>query len=149
MAKITTELTERPLDPSRAIEDAASDECGAIASFVGTVRSSASVPDRAKDRVLRLEYEAHPTLASEKLTAIAEEAAGKWDLAAVVALHRVGVCDLGEPTVVVVCAAPHRREALEACHWTIDEIKRSVPIWKREVYADGTSWVGAEGSNGS
>ena len=146
MARIRTELTNEPLDTAAAAAEVTSDDCGAVATFIGTVRDSASVPDRATDRVLRLEYEAHPTLAAERLEAIAREAAERWGLAAVVAIHRTGVCELGEPTVVVACSAPHRREALEACHWTIDELKRSVPIWKREVYADGTSWVGAEGS---
>jgi molybdopterin synthase catalytic subunit len=91
-----------------------------------------------------LEYEAHPTLASARMEEIAQEATTKWGLARVVAVHRTGRCALGEPTVVVACGAAHRAEALEACHWIIDEIKASVPIWKKEIYADGSSWVGSE-----
>ena len=60
-------------------------------------------------------------------------------------IHRVGRCSLGEPTVVIACSAPHRADALEACRWLIDELKESVPIWKKEIYEDGDAWVGDEG----
>jgi molybdopterin synthase catalytic subunit len=95
--------------------------------------------------VVRLDYEAHPELAATRLEEIGRDAADKWELLRVVAWHRTGACELGEPTVVVACSAPHRGDALEACRHVIDTIKATVPIWKREVYADGSSWVGAEG----
>lgn len=126
------------------IGDASDPSCGAVASFIGTVRESAAVPDNAAKSVTMLEYEAHPTLASARMEEIAHEATTKWGLERVVAVHRTGGCPLGEPTVVVACGAAHRAEALEACHWIIDEIKASVPIWKKEIYADGSSWVGSE-----
>jgi molybdopterin synthase catalytic subunit len=146
---IRTALSNGPLDPASLIAEVSDPTCGAIASFVGTVRSSASAAGHDADDVVRLEYEAHADLATTRLDEIAAEAVDRWGLQNVVAVHRVGVCDLGEPTVVVACAAPHRAEALAACHWTIDEIKRSTPIWKKEVFADGTSWVEAEGSSDS
>ena len=95
---------------------------------------------------MRLDYEAHPTLAHERLQSIAREAAERWGLDRVVAVHRTGACEIGEPTVVVACGAAHRAEALDACRWMIDTIKTTVPIWKREVYADGSAWIGAEGA---
>jgi molybdopterin synthase catalytic subunit len=133
------------LDVARAIADASAPSCGAVASFVGTVRESASVKDNADKSVTTLEYEAHPALAPTRIEEVAQEAAAKWSLERVVAIHRTGTCELGEPTVVIACGAAHRGDALEACHWLIDEIKATVPIWKKEIYADGSSWVGAEG----
>lgn len=142
---VMAQLSESPLDVARAITDVSDPECGGIASFVGTVRNSAAVGEHADKAVVRLEYEAHDELARARLNEIAEAATSKWDVRRLVAIHRLGSCELGEPTVVVACAAPHRGDALEACRWVIDEIKGSVPIWKKEVYADGSAWVGAEG----
>jgi molybdopterin synthase catalytic subunit len=142
---IATGLEAAPLDVAAAIADASTPEAGGMGIFIGTVRSTAAVAERADDQVVRLEYEAHPGLAAVRLSEIAGEAATKWDLLGVVARHRTGACELGEPTVVVACSAPHRAEALDACRWIIDEIKATVPIFKREVYAGGSSWVGAEG----
>ena len=120
-------------------------ENGGIGIFLGTVRISPAAEDHAKDEVVALDYEAHPQLAPARLQAICEEAAERWDVRRAVAIHRTGLCSLGEPTVVIACGAPHRKDALEACRWIIDEVKSSVPIWKREVYADGTAWVSPHG----
>ena len=144
MPFVKAAISPEPLDVASAIADATDPSCGAVASFVGTVRESAAVPDNAAKAVTMLEYEAHPTLAATRLEEIAREAVTKWALERVVAIHRIGSCDLGEPTVVISCGAAHRGDALDACHWLIDEIKASVPIWKKEIYADGSSWVGPE-----
>lgn len=141
MAEISAHVTTDPLDITSAIAAVTDPSCGAVAVFVGTVRESPA--GEASGPVTRLEYDAHPTLAGEKIHAIASSAATKWDLEKVVAIHRTGSCELGEPTVVVACSAPHRADALDACRWIIDEIKEGVPIWKREVYTDGSSWIGA------
>ena len=143
MAYVETGLTERALDVAAAVAAASSPDCGGIALFVGTVRTTPSTTREQGAPVIRLEYDAHPLLAAERIEAIAHEAAAKWDVRRVVAVHRTGACEAGEPTVVVACGAPHRDAALEACRWIIDTIKGSVPIWKREVFADGASWVGA------
>ncbi len=146
MAEVVAGLTEQPLAVNEAVDRVADPGCGAIAVFVGTVRDSAAVAGRQDKPVVRLEYDAHPELARAKLEESAERAAARWNIHKLVALHRTGVCGLGEPTVVIACSAPHRGDALEACRWLIDEIKRTVPIWKREVYSDGSEWVGAEGA---
>ena len=148
MAHLSAGVTGEPLDLSALVAAASAPECGGIGVFVGTVRSSAAAPEHADSPVVRLEYDAHPVLAPERMRAVAEEAATKWPLERVSAWHRTGPCDLGEPTVVVACGSAHRADALEACRWMIDEIKTTVPIWKREVYADGSSWIGAEGAQG-
>ena len=98
---------------------------------------------------MRLEYEAHPTLAPHRLEEIAREARSKWDLERVVTIHRTGPCDIGDVTVVVACSAAHRGEALDACRWCIDTIKATVPIWKKEIYSDGAAWVGAANEEAS
>lgn len=144
MAFVTATVSPEPLDVPGAIADASAPSCGAVASFVGTVRQSAAVPENADKPVTMLEYEAHPTLAASRMEELAREAVAKWALERVVAIHRIGTCELGEPTVVISCGAAHRGDALDACHWLIDEIKASVPIWKKEIYADGSSWVGPE-----
>jgi molybdopterin synthase catalytic subunit len=143
MAEIVTGIVGEPLDVAATIGASSDPALGGIAVFIGTVRDSASVGDNPEVHVTKLEYEAHPTLAEQRLRAIAEEATAKWDVRYVTALHRTGTCELGEPTVVVVCGAPHRGDALDACRWIIDTIKETVPIWKREVYseADGSAWV--------
>jgi molybdopterin synthase catalytic subunit len=144
VATINAGITPQPLDIPAAIAAVADPDCGGIGLFVGTVRVSAAVAANRDKSVTGLDYEAHPMLAPERLQALLEEAAAKWDLRHVVAKHRTGACELGEPTVVVACSAPHRGDALDACHWIIDGIKSTVPIWKRELYADGSDWVGAE-----
>jgi molybdopterin synthase catalytic subunit len=144
MADIKTAINDEPLDVAGALAAASGSEIGGVAAFVGTVRESPPVDGEAGRSVVRLEYDAHPTLAAERLRAIAEAAARRWDVLKVVAVHRTGACELGEPTVVVTCGAAHRADALDACKWIIDEVKSTVPIWKREVYADGSAWVGAD-----
>lgn len=145
MAEVTTRIEENPLDVTEAIASASAPESGGVGVFIGCVRVEAAAPGNEDKPVVRLDYEAHPTLASERLAAIARDAAARWALDRVVALHRTGTCELGEPTVMVACGAAHRAEALDACRWIIDTIKTTVPIWKREVYADGSAWLGSEG----
>jgi molybdopterin synthase catalytic subunit len=143
MAEVVSGIIDAPLDVGAALARSSDPALGGIAVFVGTVRESASVEGEAGNHVSQLEYEAHPTLAEEKLREVAEEAARKWDVRKVVAFHRTGVCELGEPTVVIVCGAPHRTDALEACRWIIDTVKETVPIWKREIYSEAgdSAWV--------
>lgn len=144
MTTFAAKITPKPLDVTSAIGWVSDVECGGIGVFVGTVRASAAISSNREKVVTGLEYEAHPTLAPSRLESILHEAADKWDLRHVLAEHRTGSCDLGEPTVVVACSAAHRGDALDACHWIIDELKATVPIWKREIYADGSDWVGTE-----
>lgn len=139
--EITVGLTDQALDPGAAIGTVTDPTCGGIASFVGTVRDSAAVDGHADKPVVALEYEAHPELAEEKLHAICQEAVSRYGLVKVVALHRVGRCSLGDPTVVVACSSPHRAEAIGGCRFIIDEVKGSVPIFKKELYEDGSAWV--------
>lgn len=135
--RIAVSLHADPLDPGAGYAEAADDGAGAMASFVGTVRNATS--GRA---VVHLEYEAYEEMAVEELERIAAAAAARHDLLAVSIAHRTGVVEVGGASVAIVCSAPHRRAALAACAEIIEELKVSVPIWKREVYADGAVWVG-------
>lgn len=135
-------LSELPLPVAQLLERLHRPDCGGIGVFVGTVRETPAGKDGSHAQVVHLDYEAHEELAPATLETIASEAAARWDLKLVTAVHRVGRCDVGDPTVFVGCAAEHRAEALTACRWIIDAIKTRVPIWKREIYRDGSSWVG-------
>lgn len=130
-------LVDAPLDPSAVIAAVAGDDAGAVVSFVGTVRGAS----RGR-RVVRLEYEAYEAMALTLFDALAAEAALRFGGARVVVHHRLGRCGVGEPTVAIAAASPHRAEAFDACRFAIERLKADVPIWKREVYDDGAVWVG-------
>ena len=112
-------------------------DCGAAVTFTGTARDHA--PDRPG--VHHLEYEAYEEYAVTRMAALLAEARRQWPTIGRVALvHRTGTVGLGEAAVVVAVSAPHRAEAFEAARFAIDELKRTVPIWKREAWAGGESW---------
>ena len=137
---IVSGLSAEPLDVATLVARIRRADCGAIVTFEGTTRS----PSEGND-VERLSYEAFERRATEQLAALADEAMTRFGARGVVAMHRTGDVPIGEPSVVVACAAPHRAEAFEAARWLIDTVKDQVAVWKREVFRDGsTSWVGSE-----
>ena len=129
-------LTERPIDIDLLIERVGSDERGGVAAFLGTVRNHHAGRD-----VERLEYSAYGPMAEAECARIVAEAERTWG-AAVAVEHRIGALGIGDVSVAIAAAAAHRDEAFAACRYVIEEMKRRVPIWKREYYADGTvAWV--------
>ncbi len=135
------QITEGELSVEDVAAKVRHSSCGAITIFVGTVR------DVSKGRkVLYLEYEAYKEMAEKKLAEIGEEIRSRWGLDRVAISHRVGRLDLGEASVVIAVASPHRAEAFEACRLAIEALKKTVPIWKKEVWEDGEVWVGLEGT---
>jgi molybdopterin converting factor subunit 1 len=120
-----------------ALRAVRSPEAGGTAVFVGSVRAEGG-------RVERLEYSAYEAMGERVLREIAEEAASKWPLEGVAVLHGVGELGVGDPTVAVACSASHRAEALDACRYVIDEVKRRAPIWKKEAGPGGDRWIGLE-----
>ena len=130
------EIVSDPIDIDRVIAAVRHDEDGGVVTFVGVVRNQ----NRGK-RVLYLEYEAYPEMAIGKMEEIGREIADRWSLRHVAIVHRVGRVEIGEASVAIAVAAPHRREAFEACHYAIDRLKQIVPVWKKEVYADGEQWL--------
>jgi molybdopterin synthase catalytic subunit/molybdopterin converting factor small subunit len=130
-------LSEEPLSLEAVVSEVRRDEAGAIATFVGTAR------DRSRGRTVRhLEYEGYEGMAERMMEDLAAELARRHELSAIAIHHRVGRVDIGEPSVVVAVSAPHRADALAACREAIDELKVSVPLWKKEVYEDGEEWIG-------
>lgn len=129
-------LTNDPLDPAALSRVVATPDRGGVVVFEGRVRNH-----HGSREVVRLEYSAYPAMAEDEAARVLAEAAERWPVV-VAAGHRVGVLEVGAIAVVVAAAGAHREEAFDACRWTIAEIKRRVPVWKREHYADGTSdWV--------
>jgi molybdopterin synthase catalytic subunit len=132
-------IEDAPLDTRRLREAVVDPACGAVASFEGLVRNHHD--GRA---VSRLEYEAHPRLAPAEGLRVVRDALERFDIAHAVAAHRIGVLETGEVSVAVFVSAAHRAPAFEACRYIIDTLKREVPIWKREHFADGSiEWVGS------
>lgn len=112
-------------------------DCGATVVFSGTARDHAE----GRPGVYRLEYEAYEEQATRRIEAVVAACRRRWpELGRVAILHRAGVVDIGSPAVVVAASAAHRAEAFDAARFGIDEVKRSVPIWKRESWAGGESW---------
>jgi molybdopterin synthase catalytic subunit/molybdopterin converting factor small subunit len=130
-------LSPEPLSVGAAVDEVRRDGAGAIATFLGTAR------DRSRDRtVLYLEYEAYEGMAERMMVELAARLEERHDLCAIAIHHRVGRVDVGEASVVVAVSAPHRADALAACREAIDELKTTVPLWKKEVYEGGEEWIG-------
>lgn len=129
-------LTDQPLDLAPLIARVTSPERGGVACFLGTVR------DHHEGRaVTGLEYSAYEAMAEAECARVVAEAEAKWDVAVALA-HRTGRLEVGDVAVAIAAAAPHRDAAFMACRYVIEQVKRRVPIWKRERYLDGTvAWV--------
>lgn len=126
-----------PLDVASLLAQSHHPKAGALVLFSGDVRDN-----NIGKEVACLEYEAHVSLASKMIKEILEEAIARWNLNLAVAQHRIGKVEVGESAVVVITASPHRREAYQANRHIIDRIKHEVPIWKCEVFTDGTKQWG-------
>lgn len=125
-----------PISAEAPLREVTGSDCGAVVGFTGTVRST----NHGK-MVVRLEYEAYPAMALRVFERIAAEARERWG-ARLAIHHRTGALQPGELSVVIAAAAPHRADAFEACRHAIESLKKDAPIWKREIYPDGSSWVG-------
>jgi molybdopterin synthase catalytic subunit len=130
------EVTDEPLDPQRLVDLVRRDESGAVALFYGVVRNHS----RGR-RVLYLEYDAYPSMALKKMQEVAEEVRCRWEITEIAVSHRMGRMEIGETSLLVAVSAPHRKEAFEVCHYAVDRIKQVVPVWKKEVWQGGESWV--------
>ena len=137
-------LTDAPLDLAAAARAVLGSSRGGLVTFTGHIRNHHSGRE-----VVGIEYSAYEPMAEAECRAIVEEAAARWPVA-VELRHRLGTLAIGDAAVVVAVAADHRDEAFEACRWIIDEVKRRVPIWKRESYADGSiAWVDPTAPSGT
>jgi molybdopterin synthase catalytic subunit len=131
------EITDEPISLSAVSAFLRQSEGGAVNLFLGTTRKVTG------DRItVELRYEAAPVLARAEIERIIARAREQWALLRVSIVHRIGIVPVGEASVVIGVAAAHRDESFRACRFLIDELKRRVPIWKKETFADGTKeWV--------
>ena len=133
------EITEQQLNAEIITNLVRRDSNGAVVTFLGNTRDNFEGKD-----VIRLEYEAYVKMAVKKLEEIRQEMIQEFGIQDIAIAHRIGVVDIGETSLVVAVASPHRTEAFQACHKVVDRVKEIVPIWKKEVYADGSRWVACE-----
>jgi molybdopterin synthase catalytic subunit/molybdopterin converting factor small subunit len=130
-------ITAEPVDLQRVVQEVARDGAGAVATFLGTVRSN------SRGRAVQyLEYEAFEEMAEPMLARLGGRLTEKHGLSAVAIHHRIGRVEIGEPSVAIAVSAPHRAAALDACREAIDTLKETIPLWKKEVYAGGEEWIG-------
>lgn len=140
-----TAIVDHPLDPTALLAEVASTASGASTLFVGTVRR---VND-GKD-VTGIDYSAYGPMAEREMAAVVAEAAERYGTDRIVVEHRIGTLGLGEASIVIAVSHARRGAAMDAQRYLIEEIKRRVPVWKREHYADGTrEWVDPTGSVGA
>jgi len=130
------EVTRDPLDPARVAEHVQRPEAGAVALFYGIVRDN-----NLGRRVLYLEYDAYPEMATKVMREIAEDIVESFGVVDVAIQHRIGRLEIGETSLLVAVSSAHRREAFESCHELVDRFKEIVPVWKKEVFEGGEEWV--------
>ncbi len=130
------EITTDPIDAAALVAAAQTDEAGAVSVFHGVVRNH-----NLGRRVLYLEYDAYPPMAERKMREIAEEVRARWPVTGIAMRHRTGRLEIGEPSVIIAVASPHRGDAIAACHYAIDRLKAIVPVWKKEVFEGGEQWL--------
>ncbi len=128
-AIVLQELVEYVTDP----------EAGAIVTFIGTTRNN-----NEGRKVIALDYDAYPEMAERELARLGDDAQKKWNIKRMAIVHRIGPVQITEPSVIIAVSAAHRQDAFEACRFAIEEIKKTVPIWKKEVYEGGEVWIGTQ-----
>jgi molybdopterin synthase catalytic subunit len=132
MFRITPEPLEA-LELMRAVEHPGA---GAVAVFAGVVRD-----ENLGRRVEYLEYDAYPPMAEAKMREIAYDVRARWPVTGIAMAHRTGRLEIGQASVIIAVSSPHRADAIEACHYAIDQLKATVPIWKKEVFEGGEEWL--------
>lgn len=137
------EIIDKPIDINAVARRVIPEACGATVTLDGYARK---YTDGRETHYLI--YEAYETMALKELQKLIEQAKAEFDISNVGIVHRLGKIEIGETSVVVSVAAPHRNAAFAACEWLIKELKRTVPIWKKEVYADGEKWIEGESGGG-
>jgi len=133
------EVVENAIDLVRLVRAVGRADAGAIATFLGTTRDH-----NAGREVVRLEYEAYPEMAVAEMRRIGEVAVERFGAKAVAIVHRVGAVEIGETSVAIAVSAAHRDAAFAACRFAIDRLKEIVPIWKKEHYRGGETWIGPQ-----
>ena len=132
-------VTDRSIDLDQLVRYVSDAEAGAIATFIGTTRNH-----NEGRKVIALDYEAYPEMAEKELARIGADAAKNWPITRMAIVHRLGPVQIGEASVVIAVSSPHRAAAFAASRFAIEEIKKTVPIWKKEVFEGGEVWIGTQ-----
>ena len=138
-ARILCTSTDHPIDMQVLTEFVADPAAGAMATFVGMTRNT-----NEGRQVVRLEYECYPGMAEKEMGKIAEQVLTRWPVQKIAMMHRLGRVDIGEASVAIAVSSGHRHAAFEACHYAINQLKETVPIWKKELYEGGELWIGSQ-----
>ena len=132
-------VTDQPLNLQELVAFVTDAEAGAIATFIGTTRNN-----NEGRRVMALDYDAYPEMAEKELKRIGEEAGRKWPIRRMAIIHRIGPVQITQASVMIAVSSAHRDAAFAACRFAIEEIKKTVPIWKKELYEGGELWIGTQ-----
>jgi molybdopterin synthase catalytic subunit len=130
-------LLTTPLDPAAAIASISSPDAGGINVFLGTTRNEIHP---TMGPLLHLDYHAYDEMALAELRKLADQAHAQWPIHKIAIHHRLGPVPIGQPSVIIAVSSPHRAESFAACRFLIDQLKQTVPIWKKEVYAHSAHW---------
>ena len=130
------QVTDQTIEPDALYSEVLEDSDGAVVTFCGVVRDHSG--DRRTDHLV---YEAYPAMAEKKMAEIGEEIRERWEIGDLAILHRTGRLEIGEVSVLISVASPHRGDGFAACQYAIDRLKETVPIWKKEVTPEGEYWV--------
>ena len=132
-------LTDKPIELNELLAFVRDPAAGAVSTFIGATR------DNNEGRsIISLDYEVYPGMAEQEMVKLGEEAAEKWEITRMAIVHRIGNVPIGEASVIIAVSAPHRDDAFKACRYAIDELKKRVPIWKKEIYQGGEIWIGSQ-----
>jgi molybdopterin synthase catalytic subunit len=132
-------VVDKPIKLQELLDYVSDPEAGAIATFIGTTRNN-----NEGRRVIALDYEAYPEMAQKELLRVGDEAKQNWQICRIAIVHRIGPVQITQPSVIIAVSSAHRDAAFAACRFAIEEIKRTVPIWKKEVYEGGEVWIGTQ-----
>jgi molybdopterin synthase catalytic subunit len=132
-------ITDRPIDLHELVSYVTDPEAGAIATFIGTSRNH-----NEGRKVIALDYDGYPEMAEKELARIGEAARSKWRICRIAIVHRLGPVQITEASVMIAVSSAHREAAFAACRFAIEEIKKTVPIWKKEVFEGGEVWIGTQ-----
>jgi molybdopterin synthase catalytic subunit len=132
-------VTNQPIDLNELVRFVTDPEAGAVGTFIGTTRNN-----NEGRKVIALDYEGYPEMAEKELRRIGEDAKRKWPVCRMAIMHRLGPVQIGEASVIIAVSSAHRDAAFAACRFAIEEIKKTVPIWKKEVFEGGEIWIGTQ-----
>jgi molybdopterin synthase catalytic subunit len=132
-------VTKGPIDLQELVRFVTDPEAGAIATFIGTTRNN-----NDGRTVIALDYDGYVQMAEKELARIGEDVKKRWQICRMAIVHRLGPVQITEASVVIAVSSGHRDAAFAACRFAIEEIKRTVPIWKKEVFEGGEVWIGTQ-----